>query len=379
MKKIFAGFLFFFISLAFSHSYEFPSKLSDQAKISIFSIDYNDISHTLFSKSCLRIYDKQNQFDQIIDFAYFDDFNDKYFGLKFFLKNKKARIKTEEFFKYFLELNQQTNVSLTESTLQLSPEEVAYIYNFLFIMHKALPDYSYEFDILTKNSETHISQILHDCYRMVGAQNNNEQYLFSDVGKFNLKYKRINDSFVLLSEKESLKFGEEDLSSLFSPKQKELVIILIIISSLFFIVTFYQTLVCFFKKLYISSIFKSTQIFDFTILFSSGLSGLLIIFMDLFSNQAMLRNNFEFLYLFPLNVVAAFFLFKSISTKKRRMIYWIVVSALSLIYIVIVWILESKFPLINVLFVLPLFLRTSYFALVTKTSNAMYAPPGIPA
>ena len=51
----------------------------------------------------------------------------------------------------------------------------------------------------------------------------------------------------------------------------------------------------------------------FTLLFSSGLSGFLIIFMNLSSEQAILQNNFEYLYLFPLNVAAAFFVF---STRK---------------------------------------------------------------
>lgn len=378
IKLFFLAFFSIFSSVSLS-AIEYPKHLSEDAKISLISIYYDDISHTLFSKNCLRIYDKENQFDTIIDFASFEDFDNTFFGLKFFLKNKKAFIKSEEFFKFFLAEKQKKNTSISEISLNLSQKETAYIYDFLYKLHKALPEYSYDFDILTNNSETHISLILHDCYRMVGSKSTNDRYSFSDITKLNLSYKKINDSYVLLSDKEKLNFNKQDFSKIYSPHQKELTILLIIICSLFFIVTCYQMLVCFFEKLYVSSIFKSSQIFDFTILFSSGLSGMLIIFMDLFSNQAMLRNNIEFMYLFPLNIIAAFFVFKPISTKKRRMIYWIVVSALSVIYIAIVWIMESKLPIINLLFVLPLFLRTVYFALVTKTSNAMYAPPGIPA
>ena len=122
MKKLFLPFLIFMIALApvFTLTQEFPPQLSEKAKISILSINYNDLSHSLFSKSCIRIYDKENQFDKIIDFAHFDNFDDKFFGLKFFAKNKKARIITADFFPYFMEQSKHTNVSLTESILHLS-------------------------------------------------------------------------------------------------------------------------------------------------------------------------------------------------------------------------------------------------------------------
>ncbi|MBR0494795.1 MAG: DUF4105 domain-containing protein [Treponema sp.] len=361
IKRIFLITLLSLICTGLSFSQDFPEKLSKNAKISILSVNYTDLPHSLFSKSCLRIFDKETQFDKIIDFAHFEDFNDTFFGLKFLIKNKKAEIRSVDFLNYFLEQNKLTNVSLTESSLQLRQEEVAYIYNFLFILHKALPNYSYDFDILTNNSETHISQLLHDCYRMTGKKSTTERYSFSGITKHKLGYKKINGSFVLLSEKENLDFTTQDLTELFSPSQKNLIILLTVISSLFFLVTAYQVLVYFFEKLYIVSFYKSIQIFDFTILFSSGLSGFLIIFMNLCSDQAILQNNFEFLYLFPLNVLAAFSVFKPLLPRKIQITYWTGVSVLSLIYIAIVWIQESKLPIVNLLFVLPLLFRTLYF------------------
>ena len=367
MKKLFLPFLIFMIALApvFAFAQEFPPQLSEKAKISILSINYNDLSHSLFSKSCIRIYDKENQFDKIIDFAHFDDFDDKFFGLKFFAKNKKARIITADFFPYFMEQSKHTNVSLTESILHLSSKEVAYIYNFISLMHKALPDYSYDFDILTNNSETHISKILHDCYQMVGENSETDRYSFSEPTLHKLIYKQINGSLVLLSEKEKLNLNKEDLAEYFSPSRRNLIILLIVISSLFFLVTCYQVLVYYFEKFYIVSIYKSIQIFDFTILFSSGLSGFFIIFMNFSSEQAILQNNFEFLYLFPLNVLAAFAVFKPLFERKIENAYWNIVLVLSLIYIGIMWILESKFPVLNFLFALPLILRISYHYFIT--------------
>ena len=360
-KKIFLAFFCSFFLTYSSFSENLPASLSKNTKISILSVSYNDISHSLFSKSCLRIYDKENQFDKIIDFAFFHDFNDKFFGLKFFLKNKKASIMVMDFFNYFLEQNEQKNVSLTESLLDLSPEEIAYIYDFIFTLYKALPEYSYDFDVLTNNSETHISQILHDCYRMAGNKAVNEEYSFSSITKHNLNYKKINDSYVLLSESENLSLTEQNFSHLLESEKQSLLIILIIVSAFFFLATLYQILVYFFEKLHISSIYKSIQIFDFMVLFSAGLSGLIIVFQDLFSNQAMLRNNFQFLFLFPLHLLAAFSVFKSNRTRKTRIIYWSLTSFLSVIYVLINSILKSELSLVCLLFVLPIFFRTLYF------------------
>ena len=362
MKKFF--FILLFSSLLFSlyaRESGFPKKLSKNAKISILSVDYNDISHSLFSKSCLRVYDKDNQFDKLIDFAYFEDFNDKFFGLKFFIKNKQAEIKVADFFNYFLEQNEQKNVSLTESLLDLSNEEIDYIYQFLKTIHEALPIYLYDFDIITNNSETHISQILHDCYRMVGKNSNTEPYSFLDITKHNLNYKKINDSYVLLSERESLTFNEQDFSRLFSSERFTFIVVLIIVSVIFFITTCYQVLVYFFENFFISSVYKSIQIFDFMILFAAGLSGLIIIFQDFFSNQAMLRNNFQFLFLFPVHIIAAFSVFKTSFSRKIQIIYWSSCAGFSVLYILILSILEREFPVVTGLLALPILLRNIYF------------------
>ena len=368
LKKI-CLLIFFVISLFHIESQEFPEELSSNAKISIISVNYNDIAHSLFSKSCFRIFDKKNEFDQLIDFAHFDNFDDHFFMLKFFLKNKKAKVIATPFYEYFLNQSSKTNVSLTETSLELTAEETSYIYNFIKIMHKALPEYSYDFDVLTNNSETHISQILHDCFRMKGDKSTTERYSFDNITRHNLKYKKINGSYIQVLEKEKIQIHELNFDEVFHQEKLQLIILLSIVSFIFFAVSVYQILTHYFNKIYIVSIFKSMQIFDFMVFFSSGLSGFLVILMNFFSNQTMLKHHYEFLYLFPLHVIAAFSAFKQLSTKKRRKIYWSVVSALSLVYIAIVWISESKLPIINILLVLPIFLRTTYFNFLAWTSK----------
>lgn len=361
MKKQFAIVSFFLTALFSVCASEFPEKLSEQAKISILSVDYSDISHSLFSKNCLRIYDKETQFDKIIDFAHFDNFDDDFFGLTFFLKNKKARIIIEDFFTYFLKESQNANASITESNVNLNSGEVAYIYSFIKTLHTALPHYQYDFDILTNNSETHISQILHDCYRMAGKNRSDEQYFFSSVTKHSLAYKKIDGSFVLLSEKENVPLVTQDFSQPFCVGQPVLIVILCVISGIVFLFTGYQIFAFFFEKLYRMSIYKTVQIFDFLIFFIAGISGFVIVLQDFFSEQSLLRNNFQFLFLFPLHVIAAFLMFKESIPSKVQIVYWSATSFFSLAYVVIVAIIDQKFPVLTFLLAFPIFLRTAYF------------------
>lgn len=365
LKKIFCS-TFFLSFLTLPIFSEIPEKLSENAVISILSVNYDDFSHSLFSKNCLRIYDKETSFDKVIDFAHFDDFDDEFFLLKFFFNSKNASVRVEPFMEYFLELSEQTTVSLIESVLNLTPSEVDYIFSFLSTMHSALPNYEYEFDILTNNSETHISQILHDASRMAGnPEQNGETYSFSEISRHNLKYEKLDDAYTLLSQKEKLQFNHQD----FTPKVKisPALIFLIVFSSLIFLLTCYQVLVYFLKKGYRSSVFKTAQILDFLILFFAGIFGTIILWQDLFSNQTLFQNNFHFLFLFPLHLVAAFTVFKPIKNSKLKITYWSLVNFLALLFILVSSIIQNELPLVNLLLATPIFLRTAYFDFLAIT------------
>ena len=366
IKKILLISIIFPFPIFSLFSSSFPEQISKSAKISILSVNYNDISHSLFSKSCLRIYDSENDFDQIIDFAHFEDFEDDLFLLKFFIHEKKAEIKTEPFIDYFLAQQKQTNVSLTESFLDLNPAEVAYIFDFISTLHRALPKYSYDFDLITNNSETHISQILHDAARMAGDKSTTERYSFSEIIQHNVNYKQMNGSFVLASEKENLQFYEQDFSKIFHRERMSLIIALIVFASLVFLLTSYQVLAYFSERIYVMSVFKTAQIFDFMILFLAGFAGCIILYQDIFSNQSMFRNNFQFFLLFPLHLIAAFTIFKPVQNRNLQIYYWSTTSFLAFIYIFICSILERKLPLVRFLISVPLFLRTAYFYFAVK-------------
>lgn len=365
MRKLLALciiFLNFFFSL---YAEDFPEKLSDKTSVFIVTVNFSDLSHSLFSKSCLRIYDKENRFDELIDFAYFHNFDDDFFELKFFLNPKRAFIKAEPYLQFFKKYSQKPNTTLLESKLNLTPKETAYLYNFINTMHKALPDYSYEFDIETNNSETHISQILHDCYRMAGDKSNSEHYAFSQMVKHKLSYKKINDSYILLPDKESIEVSENDYPSIPDDTRKNVLITLIILSSIFFILTAYQVVVYFYERFYIYSIFKTAQFFDSLILFMSGLSGLVIVLQNIFSNQTMFQNDFQYLYLFPLNLIAAIMIFHPVTYRRLSLCYWGATSFFCLLYIAVLFIDQKRPSLSSFLFVLPVFFRVLYYFFIS--------------
>ena len=363
-KKLFLLFIFFMLSIISSHATDFPQRISENSIISILAVNYTDLPHSLFSKSCMRIYDKENNFDQIIDFAHFEDFDDNFFLLKFFFNEKKAKIITEPFLDYFLAQKKRTNVSLIEFKLDLSPEEIAYIFNFISILHKAIPNYSYDFDILENNSESHISQILHDSNRMASKNQSTEKYSISNIMQHKLNYKKINDSYVLLSEKEKINLQEQILTESINSTPKSLIIILAAISSLIFLLTSYQMLVCFFQRIYIHAIFSTTQILDFLILFISGLLGTVILLQDFLSNQSLFQNNFQFLFLFPLNFIAAFTIFKPIKNTKIVLTYWSTVLGCIFLYLIVFAIIR-KLSIVSFLLTLIIFFRISYFTFVS--------------
>ncbi|MCR4823026.1 MAG: hypothetical protein K5873_09175 [Treponema sp.] len=262
---------------------------------------------------------------------------------------------------YFLEEGNKTTVSFIETNLILTKREVQYIYKFISTMHKAMPDYSYDFDLIKNNSESHISSILHDANRMAGDKSAHENYSFTAINNLTPNYKRINDSYVLLTKKEKLEFHGLDFNKVFYNEKFILIIVLSVILSIFFFVTLYQILYYFFPKIYLPSFYKSIQFYDFLILFVAGLTGFIIVLLDLFSNQALLRNNFQFLYLFPLHILAAFTVYKTLPFRRIRIIYWSTTSFLSLFYILITSLINKELSVVSIFFVLPLFLRTLYF------------------
>uniref|UniRef100_UPI00388D295A hypothetical protein n=1 Tax=Treponema sp. TaxID=166 RepID=UPI00388D295A len=266
-----------------------------------------------------------------------------------------------------IEQSAKSNVSLTEFILTLNKDEINYIYSFINTLHTALPDYKYEFEFLTNNSETHISKILHDSIRMKG-KNPDEEFLLSQIWKHNLQPKKINNSYVYLSKKENLNIDNTEPVNYLHEEYFTTIIILLIWLGVTFLTTVYQTIVCFFDKIYISSFYKSIQVFDLLLFVLAGITGCVIFFLDIFSTQSLLKNNYQYFIFMPLHLIFAFSIFKPFKDKRLLITYWSLVSFSSLIFILIYSLINHKFPVITALLAGILVIRTLYFAFLAFIS-----------
>lgn len=359
LKKFLKILIFFTIFIpAFSSVY--PEKLSNKAQFSIINFEYNEYFKSAFSKVGLRIYDKDSGFDELIDFAFFNDFDDPFFPLKFYFFGDKAFIKSQTFSKA---ISLEKKPLISEILLNLTLEEKNYLYDFLFLMNESFSNrYSYNYDLQTNNSFTHVSAILHDCYTTTNNLTS-ERLLFTNSKSFTPSYHKVNNKTpVLLYDcvTDEIQFP---VANSFQSYNKLPFVCLIIFNIFILFFTIYQTFVSLNITNYRLSVFKFIQSIDFLILFISGFSGLIILFQDLYSSQQMFRNNFEFLFFFPLNIFMAFdiyFRILNIDSKFKR-IYWSSITFISVFYFVACFFINQKFPLLSLLFAMPVFFRSSYF------------------
>lgn len=360
--------IFFPLTLSFSSEYSdksqnnYPEKLSKEALISVVTIDYPKNSYkSLFSKATLRIYDKNTGFDELIDFAHFQDFDDSLFFLKFYFQSPKAQIISSSFTKAIL---QEKNAEITDIVLNLPYDEIIYIYDFLKNLHENLKNYSYDYDIQTNNSYTHISGILNDAAK--SSSTTNADYSFYDYSrKLSLVLKRTNSSVPIKTfSTEIIETPQDSVSYKLSLPNVSISKIICFSVFIFLVLLFtvYLTLVNFKKILYCNPIVKVGQTLDFLILFFSGLAGTVILIQDFISPQSLFRNNFQFLYLFPLNLIMAFNLYFPFLKEKFLRSYWSAVSILIPLYIAFAWIISREFPLTDIFISSPIFIRSAYFA-----------------
>ncbi|MDY2843978.1 MAG: DUF4105 domain-containing protein [Treponema sp.] len=360
--------IFFPLAFSFSSGYSdksqniYPETLSKEALISVVTIDYPKNSYkSLFSKAALRIYDKNTGFDELIDFAHFQDFDDSLFFLKFYFQSPKAQIVSSSFTKAIL---MEKNAEITDIVLNLPYDEIIYIYDFLKNLHENLKNYSYDYDIQTNNSYTHISGILNDAAK--SSSKTNADYSFYDYSrKLSLVLKRTNSSVPIKTfSTEIIETPQDSVSYKLSLPNVSISKIICFSVFIFLILLFtvYLTLVNFKKNLYCIPIVKVGQTLDFLILFFSGLSGTVILIQDFISPQSLFRNNFQFLYLFPLNLIMAFNLYFPFLKENFLRSYWSAVSILIPLYIAFAWIISREFPLTDIFISSPIFIRSAYFA-----------------
>ncbi len=353
-----------FFSLSFLFSSEYPKSLSKEALISIVTINYSKKSYkTIFSKVSLRIYDKRNNFDELIDFAYFKNFNDPFFLINFYFQNPRAYIVSSPFTQSII---QEKDAEITDIVLNLSYGEIIYIYDFLKNLHDNLKNYSYDYDIQKNNSYTHIAKILNDA--SASTNNLSSKYSFYDYSrKLSLVFKNIDKTILtqVFSTKQIETSHNSDLYKFSLPKVSKTKIILFSFAVFIIILfTLLPNISYFQKKSYINSLFRVGESFDFLIMFFSGLAGTVILIQDFISPQSLFRNNFQFLYLLPSNIILAFNMYFHFITERVHRIYWRTATFIIPAYIIFAWISLREIPFTDIFMASPIFIRSAFYAFI---------------
>ncbi|MBT8321426.1 MAG: DUF4105 domain-containing protein, partial [Eudoraea sp.] len=105
---------------------------------------------------------------------------------------------------------------------------------------------------------------------------------------------------------------------------------------------------------------------DFFLFFTSGIAGCLLFFLWFFTDHTATANNFNLLWVFPLNLIAAFYVLPKTDPPEKIRKYTIVVSSL-LILLCLVWILglQQLSPLVLIP-ILTLLMRYVWLILYLK-------------
>ncbi len=362
--------LFFIILLIFSCHFSFSQhkQLSPLAEVSIITAGPGKVLYEGFGHSTIRI--KDNDFDLAYNYGIFD-FDSPNFYLNF--TKGKLYYKLQSYpFHYFVRSYQDDKRWIKEQVLHLNQEEKQQFYEYL--ENNAKPENStYLYDPFYNNCATILREITEQVLTNRVTFNNshiqskqsfrqlmNTEISWNNWGSFGINlalgskldniatskehmflpdyvYTGFKNATVshnnithplIKKEQFILKFDEIKIqASLFSP--------FYIFSLLAFIGLFitYKDI----KKN------KRSRWLDFTLFFSTGIAGLLIVFLWFFTNHSTTPNNFNFLWAFAPNTIAAFYLLKKdvINGMKK----YLVLVLILLLIIPIIWI--SKIQLFS--------------------------------
>ncbi len=369
LKKILGCFVVLF-SLCFN-LWATPLKLylNEDAVISLIVFKNGNTLNSRFGKTYLRIYDKKDNIDEIFDFSQMEARDGFSFVWNMVFKKNTAYITHTRFFPFILYEKENKNRDWQEIVLDLTYCQKANIYSRVrnLINTRQL---SYEYDFVMKNGSSRIYDIvIPELYHL--------NVFTGNLNAFSYLYHIFEDnpfvmsmSYLMMGFRADSHFS--DNIGLIVPGYLPYIIEstpvdynnplnhvpLIVIASIIFSFTVFE--IFYVKKSNIMfQLEKSVITFDMILLFVSGLIGILIVYFDLFSNQYILTCNFNFIWLFPLNVIASFFLFTE-KYKKIFRTYWTIATVLILVSFGIYECWPECFVLTNFLIKTIVFIRVCY-------------------
>ncbi len=386
--------LFFILFLCFDSLYSQNIKLSNSSEISIITTDAGNNLYEKFGHTAIRVQDPTLNLDLIYNYGIFD-FQQKNFYLKFIKGFMEYKLMKYPFY-YTLQSAENEKRSIKEQILNLNINEKQLFFNFL--EENALPENAnYLYDPFFNNCATKprdiIKQILgkklilsddftsnkslkqlmnekisENTWANLGinialgnrldkkATSEEYMYLPSYLFKGLSTSKIINNNKkenLIKETKYLLTFKNESYNETFSP---------LLFFTLLLIVGLFITFKDYKNK-------TRNKLFDFLLFFSTGVIGLIIVFLWFFTNHSTAPNNFNILWAFPLNFIVAFFIIKNNFPKWTNL--YIKTLVLLLLIIPIIWLSEVQvFNYTLIPFFVLLFVR--FLFLINYYSNKIY-------
>lgn len=366
-----------FVALLFSSSAKTFAQDTCHLQVSLLTVMPGEELYSTFGHSAIRITDTVSHQDIVYNYGtfYFDDPN---FYTKF-IRGKLLYYLSTDDFKSFVDENQQDNRGITEQILNLSCDQK---HNVIMLLEANMmaQNRSYKYDFLFDNCTTRLRDLVEKA--------TDSTVHFGKVLQAKATFRDLIHEYLNYNDKQWSKLGIDillggktdanaspyqvmflpdylmktfdsstvnlvplvsDKSSLFKidhsqNKKDNLTHPFFLFLCLFVIIAFLS----FSKKIFIQKTLASLDGFLF---FVTGLLGILLIFMWFGTDHIMCRNNYNLLWAWPTNLIAAFYIHSKKSWAKK---YFILYAVFNIILIAI-WALvpqhlnEALIPVIAIL------------------------------
>ncbi|WP_299527182.1 DUF4105 domain-containing protein [uncultured Lutibacter sp.] len=386
MNKIY----FFFTLLFLSYIQITAQQLTEKATISVVTCGPGNELYSTFGHSAFRVYDSNLGLDKIYNYGTFD-FNAPNFYLNF-AKGKLTYQLSTSTFSRFLREYQYGNRWVKTQELALNINEVQAVFNFL--ENNAKPENkSYQYDFFYDNCSTKIEDVIKTVLKDKVHFNNTHittnkthRDLIADYtsnhpwSKFGIDlalgsvidkkatkddYKFLPDyiyeafdNATITTQNNTTELVKKRLTILKEKKLNQPFSILIPFITFLCLALF----ILFITYKNFSSL-KRSKWLDFTLYFSTGLVGVVVLLLWFATSHTATYKNFNFLWAFAPNLVVAFLILKSKLPTWLKYYNWFLIVLLFIM--VILWLLKIQvFNLALLPFVLALAMR--YYYIIKK-------------
>ena len=329
---------------------------SCRLRISLLTATPGDELYSTFGHSALRVTDSVNNTDIVFNYGTFN-FDEPGFYTKF-IRGKLMYFLSREYFDSFIFSYQMENRGITEQVLELSCAEKNKIVELLY--ENMMPaNRFYKYDFLFDNCTTRLRDLLENtsegqtCFKPVLNTPKTFRNLIHEYLDYNDKqWSKLGIDILLGAKTDAIMTPKEvmflpdyllksfdsatiDKHPLVSFKKQVYDVVpsdntknnlkhpFFVFTCLFALIAFFS----FFKNPTIQKILSS---FDGLLFFIVGLLGILLVFMWFGTDHIMTKNNYNLLWAWPLNAVAAFYIH---SGKKWVKIYYLIYTIFNIILI----------------------------------------------